>query len=228
MRNTAPPIRVVLVEDNADFCEELIFLLSNSGMEVVGFPDARGLDKHLQEHGCDVLVLDVGLPGESGLSVANRLHKLHDMTIIMLTARDRVEDKVAGLEQGADVYLVKPVDVRELIAVIRSQYRRRRGIEHWRLNMSDLALVAPDHQTIHLSLQERDFLACLARSAGKPVSRREVIEALGGDLASYDARRLETLVSRLRRKLEDAGHNDLVQTVYGTGYLVTTQIVLKP
>ncbi|HEX5392051.1 MAG TPA: response regulator transcription factor [Rhodocyclaceae bacterium] len=228
MNNSVPPIRVVLVEDNADFCEELVFLLGKSGMEVVGFPDARGLDKHLLEHGCDVLVLDVGLPGESGLSVANRMHKLHDIAIIMLTARDRVEDKIAGLEQGADVYLVKPVDVRELIAVIRSQSRRRRDQDHWRLNMTDLALTTPDRQTISLSLQERDFLARLARTPGKAVTRRDMIEALGGDLASYDTRRLETLVSRLRRKLEDAGHSDLVQTVYGTGYLVTAQLVLAP
>lgn len=228
MKQNEPPIRVVLVEDNGDFCEELIFLLSQSGMEVVGFPDARALDKHLKEHSCDVLVLDIGLPGESGLSIASRLHKLYDIAIIMLTARDRVEDKILGLEQGADVYLVKPVDVRELIAVIRSQYRRRRGQDHWRLAATDLALMTPDRQTISLTVQERDFLARLALTPGKPVVRKDVIAALGGDLTSYDGRRLESLVSRLRRKLEDAGHGDLVQTVYGTGYLVSAQLVLLP
>lgn len=144
-------IHIAVVEDNEDLRDEVVFHLGRMGHCVTGLPDGTALDRHLASQPADVLVLDLGLPGEDGVSIARRLAVSHPrLAIAMLTARGQLEDRLVGLESGADIYLVKPVDMRELSAVCESLYRRlhrvdvpERPAEGWQLDMQSLELVPP-------------------------------------------------------------------------------------
>jgi DNA-binding response OmpR family regulator len=202
-------MNIVILEDNADLREELLFHLMNAGHKCIGCADARALDAHLAQHSCDILVLDLGLPGEDGMSVAARLRGRNGLGIVMLTARGMLSDRLRGLDGGGDAYLVKPVDMRELVAVIESVYRRIRADQPnqpnqttWKLTDSPHELVAPDATRIPLTFMEYVLLHRLALAKGDVVNRRELIAALGHDYMDYDERRLEAAMSRLRRKLE--------------------------
>lgn len=223
-------IRITVVEDNADLLDDVIFNLEREGFDVAGVGNGVELDASLAGRGCDVLVLDLGLPGEDGLSIARRLrHKRPAMGILMLTARSGTEERIAGLEGGADVYLGKPVDMRELAAAIKS-LARRLGLERnqgWRLNTRQLRLHGPAGE-IALSGLECAILGTLADAEDHKASRRSLIEALGADYLAYDERRLETLISRLRRKLADclatgaeagSGGDNPLRALRGQGYI---------
>jgi len=153
------------------------------------------------------------------------------MGIIMLTARAQTEDRVRALLGGADVYMVKPVDLRELLAVIGSLARRLSASESlpanaletmaspWALSADGWTLFDPDGASLPLTAQERAFLQRLWQQAGEAVSREELAVAMGGDPYEYDFHRLDTLVSRLRRKAADLGLTLPLRAVRGMGYL---------
>lgn len=230
---TAGPRRleICIVEDEADLREEIVEALLEAGFGVRGFPASRELYAALLAAPCDIVILDVGLPGEDGFSIAERLHSLGPMGIIMLTARAQTEDRVRALLGGADVYMVKPVDLRELLAVIGSLARRLAASESlpanalettanpWALSADGWTLFDPDGASVPLTAQERAFLQRLWQQAGEAVSREELAVAMGGDPYEYDFHRLDTLVSRLRRKAADLGLTLPLRAVRGMGYL---------
>lgn len=222
-------IRIAIVEDNADLLDDLAFNLQQAGYEVVALADGSALDAWLVEHEADILVLDLGLPGEDGLSIAARMREARPMMgIIMLSARGSLEQRIQGLDQGADVYLVKPAALRELAAAVRSLARRLglggdmdgNGQKRWLLNATQMELIAPDGKPIPLTHNECCVLRAAAGAAGHLVSRKALIEALGQNFWHYDERRLEVLISRLRRKLANAFPDGFpVRGVKGHGYL---------
>lgn len=202
-------ILIALVEDNVDLREEMAFHLTHKGHRVEGFPNGEQLDTWLRQATPDVLVLDIGLPGESGLSIAARLRPQHPlMDIVMLTARGEVDDRVAGFGVGADIYLVKPADLRELSVVIESLYRRAHRVaqpvqqSYWQLDCHTLELLAPGGAKILLTPSEFKLMRLLADKAPEGVPRAQLVEALGYRDHDFDHRRLETAMSRLRKKLE--------------------------
>ncbi|GAB6043211.1 response regulator transcription factor [Endothiovibrio diazotrophicus] len=217
-------IRVAVVEDDADLLDEIAFNLRHEGMEVAALESAAALDRWLPLHRLEVLVLDLGLPDEDGLSVARRLRAAHPCVgIVILTGRSALADRLAGLEEGADHYLVKPVEMVELAATIRALARRlgeSGEAESWVVDAPRLELVVPDGRRVSLTACECTLLRAAAGVAGKPVSRRALIEALGHDYLSFDERRLETQMSRLRRKLAPfAAEGFVVRGVKNRGYL---------
>lgn len=230
-------LEICVVEDEADFREEIVEALREAGFGVRDFPGSRELYAALLAAPCDILILDVGLPGEDGFSVAERLRGLGSMGIIMLTARGQTEDRVRALLGGADMYLVKPVDLRELVASIGSLARRlhlngltgapegagdgraQGSVRSWSLSPDGWTLFDPEGSSMPLTAQERGFLQCLWARAGEAVSREDLAVALGGDPYEYDFHRLDTLVSRLRRKATGAGMALPLRAVRGTGYL---------
>lgn len=230
---TAGPRRleICIVEDEADLREEIVEALLEAGFGVRGFPASRELYAALLAAPCDIVILDVGLPGEDGFSIAERLHSLGPMGIIMLTARAHTEDRVRALLGGADVYMVKPVDLRELLAVIHSLERRLRNGEAsgavpvenasrpWALSADGWTIFDPDGVSLPLTAQERAFLQRLWLQPGEAVSREELALAMGGDPYEYDFHRLDTLVSRLRRKATEHGLVLPLRAVRGMGYL---------
>lgn len=228
-------IRIAVVEDNPDLCEELVFQLLHEGYDAEGYGDGAALDRAFLRFAPEIVVLDLNLPGEDGLSIAARLRSISDAGIVMLTARGTLADRIIGLETGADAYLVKPVDRRELLAVIQSVYRRiadktgpASGI--WQLNPAQRLVATPEGQKIPLTDTEFRLLMQLAKSFPNVVQRRQLIESLGHEYLQFDERRLEAAMSRLRRKLRsDESQPSPLRSARAQGYVFTELIqVMAP
>jgi DNA-binding response OmpR family regulator len=199
------PARVIIVEDNEELCEELLFQLEVEGFFVRCAHDAVELDILLSREPCDILVLDLNLPGEDGFSIARRLCNQHQRGIIMLTARDNIDDKLRGFEDGADIYLVKPIDRRELAACIKALYRRLLAIDPsgsgWIFNSVDRTLFSPDGRQLGLTAQEQLVLTLLIENPNNSCSRLELVRGLGIEFMPSPEGRTNTVMSRLRQKL---------------------------
>ena len=226
-------MKIIVVEDNLDLQQELVFMLGKSGHSVTGVSAGPELDRCLPEFQPDIVLLDVGLPGEDGFSIARRLRSIPHLGIVMLTARGSDEDHIQGLEGGADNYLTKPVNRRVLLAVLERVYNRLRPPAEipatlWKLQPNEHLLISPSAALIPLTDAEQTILETLMLAPGKTVSRRQLIEALGYDYLSFDGRRLEVRMSRLRKKIRDlAGDDDPLKSEWGIGYIFTgvTQVV---
>jgi DNA-binding response OmpR family regulator len=217
-------IQLAIVEDDDELREDIAFNLNDEGFQVHACANATALDVALNESAIDVVVLDIGLPGEDGLSIARRLRRRWpQLGIVMLTARTARAERIEGLEEGADAYLGKPADMRELALVIRALARRVSpvgpGVAGLTLDASAQRLHLQDGARLELTPSECQILARLARAPRQQANRNQLIEALGGDRYDYDERRLEALISRLRRKLTSAGLDASVLVAErGVGY----------
>jgi DNA-binding response OmpR family regulator len=214
-------VRVVIVEDNPLLLEEMVFQQTASGLAVRGARDASALDQLLREAPCDVLVLDLNLPGESGFSIANRLRDPNHLGIVILSARSAIGDKVDALACGGDQYLVKPVDRRELTATIMALHRRlqaSRSQSGWRFELTARALRAPDGRTLELTPQQATVFSLLVRNAGAVLDRQQMVSGLGIEYVDFPDTRLNTLISRLRQQLEAFDATLQVRTWRARGY----------
>lgn len=229
-------IRVAVVEDNTDLRDEIVFHLRRHGHAVVGLGDGIALDAHLAEHPIDVLVLDLGLPGEDGLSIATRLRQSHPgMAIAMLTARGELDDRLRGFKTGADIYLVKPVDMRELSAIAESLHRRTRQPPaeapraEWRLDFFTMELTTPTGVSVMLTPTECNLMREMAEATPEPVPRGRLAVAIGHPEPDFDYRRLETTLSRLRKKLEMhcADGSNPLRSARNVGYVFAAPVRLQ-
>lgn len=196
-------VNVAVVEDNPDVLDDVLFNLGQAGFVVRGYADGRQLQADLCAFAPQVVVLDIGLPGEDGLSIAQRLRNAQPLLgIVILTARAALQDRVAGHLNGADNYLCKPVAMEELIAVIHARARigqLRQAL--WRFCPAQLALILPDGQRLELTAGEAALLQTLLDGPNQQASRAELILAMGADPERCDMRRLEVAISRLRSKI---------------------------
>ncbi len=224
--------RVGLVEDNLDYRAEVAFHLRRAGFEITLESDGIGIDAQLADCPCDLLVLDLGLPTEDGLVIAQRLRQQQPgLGIVMLTARGSLDDRLSGLEGGADAYLVKPVDMRELVATLHSVQRRLIAAappsETWSLASDTLSIHSPAGEAVALTATEMDLLKCLAAAAPEPVSREALAAAMGHTEPDFDYRRLEVAFSRLRKKIETATAGESpVRAARGRGYVFAAPVRL--
>ncbi len=177
-----------------------------------------------------MVILDVGLPGESGLQVAQHLRELTHIEIIILSGRSSVDDRIAGLNQGAARYLVKPVDMRELLANIESATRARESAAvannaSWAFLRAKWILQAPDGTQIALTTREFAFLDCLLSNERQAASRAELAQALIGDnLEGFDFHRIDMVVARLRQKIvAEARVNAPIKTAQGVGFIFVAE-----
>jgi two-component system phosphate regulon response regulator OmpR len=227
--------RLLVVDDDARIRDLLRRYLGQEGFEVLVAEDGRGLDRLLQRELFDLIVLDLMLPGEDGLSICRRLRARRDTTpVLMLTAKGDDVDRIVGLEIGADDYLPKPFNPRELLARIHAVLRRRPGVEApGAPSMADervvfgpfefdLALrrLTREGQEVDLTTGEYSMLKALARHPRQPLSRDKLARlARGRDFEPFD-RSLDVQVSRLRKLLEsDPARPRYIQTVWGLGYV---------
>lgn len=240
--NTARPqkaLKVGLVEDEPVLREELVFQLERRGFGMAAFADAAGLYRHLATQPLAAVVLDIGLPGEDGLSIARLLRNHNPLIgIIFLTARNARTDKLEGLEAGADAYLVKPVDVDELDLLLQRLLQRQASAaatepnaaagdrskkteeEQWKLNASRAVLLSPNGTTVKLTLTELQLLTELVSKKGKPCKPMDLARALGMMPDEWDRHRLEVIISRLRQKVErNTSFAAPIGTVRGVGYV---------
>ena len=218
-------MRILVVEDDHRLANLLATRLHREGHEVdVAYTGPEGLDRILSE-GPELAVLDVMLPGLDGVAVTRTVREQGaQVPILMLTARDTVDDRVSGLKSGADDYLVKPFAFAELLARIDALTRRH--AREGKVVYGDVSLdpaarrVAVNGTPVELTAKEFDLLECLLRHAGRVLTRTELKEYVWD--FSFDARTkvVDLYVHYLRRKLDKAGAPDLIETVRGVGYAV--------
>jgi DNA-binding response OmpR family regulator len=222
-------IAVAIVEDNADLLDDLVFNLSWRGIVPTPFLNGAGFDAAMRDgRSWQVVVLDLGLPGEDGLSIARRLRASHPlMGIIMLTAHGSVADRIQGLTDGADIYLVKPADMGELAAAIKTVARRlpesALAPQVWRVDTVGMRLIDPDGKEIELSHSEIALVRALAQSPDHFCETDALVVAIGKDPHIYDSRALQVLLSRLRLKL---GNESPLKAVRAKGYIFAAKLDL--
>ena len=218
--------RVLVVEDDAEIAGALRRSLRLEGYDVRVADDGVGALDESAVFEPDAVVLDLGLPRLDGVEVCRRLRRKSDVPILMLTARDAVDARVAGLDSGADDYLVKPFDRAELLARLRALLRRRPPRGTASLVVGDLTLnparreAARGDRPLDLTGREFELLEHLMRNERLVVSRDTLLEEVWGYLAPAETNTIDVFVSNLRRKLEAGGEPRIVHTVRGAGYVL--------
>lgn len=238
--------RVLVIEDDDDLRDTLLRYLNGVGLSARGVPSAEDMDAELARQDFDAVVCDVNLPGEDGFAVLARLRARSAMRIVMLTSRGVANDRLRGLGLGADYYLVKPVNLRELEMVLHNLLQRslevqvaRASLEDsdedaaesraWRYQSTGWILLAPDGQCVQLSNSEARLVHTLVARAGEVVDRATLLAAMGRPgLEAYE-RNLDVTVSRLRRKAEQACAQKLpIVAVRGEGYSFQGAAYVEP
>ncbi len=219
--------RVLLVEDEESYREATSYMLRREGYEVVAAADGRtGLDEFARA-GADIVLLDLMLPGLSGVEVCRQLRQTSGVPVIMVTARDSEIDKVVGLEIGADDYVTKPFSHRELVARIRAVLRRGQDNEPIAdvIEAGDVRMNVERHEVtlrgdpVRLALKEFELLEMFLRNPGRVLTRGQLIDRVWGSDYFGDTKTLDVHVKRLRAKLEaDPATPKLFVTVRGLGY----------
>ena len=223
--------RILVVEDEAAIREMVGFALTRAGFEVDEAADATEARGRIFEHRPDLLVLDWMLPDVSGVDLARRLRReeaTSDLPIIMLTARGEEEDRIRGLEVGADDYVTKPFSPRELVARIRAVLRRVTVTGHEVLEVDGLRLDQASHRVtsggrvIEMGPTEYRLLQFFMGHPERVYSRDQLIDRVWGGTAYIEERTVDVHIRRLRKALEPYRHDRLIQTVRGAGYRFST------
>ncbi len=228
------PDRVIVVDDDPELRALLRRFLTEHGFETRAVDCSDALDRELSRNPADVIVLDLMMSGEDGLAICRRLRASGDMTpIVMLTARGDAIDRIIGLESGADDYLPKPFEPRELVARLAAVLRRTRGQSH--LSTDDVVTVGSlevnfstrtvmrNGALLKLSSREFALLGALVRSRGRPLSRAQLIDRAIGRDAEVTDRAVDVQIARLRRAIgERADDAELIKTVWGVGYVLVS------
>jgi len=217
-------LKIIVVEDHDELREVTVEALHAAGHDVRGVDCAEALDEALAVFSADVLVLDLNLPGEDGISIARRLRKVQPHTgIIMVTARDAAKDVLSGYDSGADIYLTKPTSPEELGAAIRALARRIRptaaiGELALTLDTALLQLKGPQ-DSIDVSDQESQLLSALARARDHRLETWQLLELTGKSTSANDKKALAVQIVRLRKKLIDIGAAEpVIKSIRSTGY----------
>ena len=218
-------MRILLVEDDAILGNATSVYLRNNGYAVDWVQDGKQADLALHDDAFEVVILDLGLPHMDGLSVLKRLRaRKISISVIILTARDALEDRIAGLDLGADDYLIKPIKLPELAARIRVQIRRKHAVTTTTIEYPPLTLHINEHLVTHLgepfALSPREFslLETLLIRVGKVVSKESLLGSMSDWDDSLGSNAIEVYMHRLRKKLELIGIE--VRTVRGLGYML--------
>ena len=221
-----PSPRILVVDDDPGIREVLCDYLGQHGYQARGAASAAEMDRALAEGPTDLIVLDLMMPGEDGLSVVRRLSGTPP--VVMLSAMGEDTDRIVGLELGADDYLAKPCNPRELLARIRAVLRRPREDEGptgaalmfdgWRLDLVRRELSQPGGEIVTLSAGEFGLLRAFAERPGRVLTRDQLLEAARGSEADVFDRAMDVQISRLRKKLDDGSGRELIATIRGEGY----------
>ena len=232
--------KVLLVDDEASLREPLAEYLTRQGFVVSQAEDAAKARALLAEETPDLVLVDIMMPGEDGLSLCRHLTETKDLPVILLTARGEATDRIVGLEIGADDYVVKPFEPRELVARIRSVLRRAsRGaqptdnelleFEGWRLDPLKRRLIDPEGAVVAISSVEFRLLMAFLEHPRQVLDRDRLLDMVQGREAHLFDRAVDNQVSRLRRKIEeDSRDPKLIQTVWGGGYRLAADVKRLP
>ncbi len=236
--------RIALVEDDADLLHSTQEYLTLAGFSVWGAGSAEAFFRRFVADPVDVVVLDIGLPGEDGLSVTELLKKNPQVAVIILSARDGLEDRLTGMRAGADRYLVKPVNLAELAVNIDAVIKRlelplartsldlprqvsEQGSPLWKLDIQGWLLTSPNGQPLKLTAREFSLLHRLIKVQGQAIPKKDLTDEIFGQRISNATDRLNVLITRLRKKAQDQLAEPLpIKTAHQIGYAFTAPAML--
>jgi two-component system OmpR family response regulator len=233
-----PSAHILVVDDHREIRDLLAKYLARHGFRVSAAENAAKARKTLEASAIDLVVLDIMMPGEDGLSLCRHLRATTALPVIMLTAMAEDTDRVVGLEIGADDYVVKPFNPRELLARIKAVLRRSNSLpqqrprldgqtvrfDRWLLNVAQRELIGQDGVAIPLSTAEFQLLSALLTHPRMVLSRDQLLDLTRGRAANVFDRSIDNQVSRLRKKIEaDPKEPSLIKTVWGGGYMFTAE-----
>lgn len=238
--NQSAPTRILLVEDDGALRTLTTRNLREHGFEVAAVATGAELWILLESESYDLIILDVMLPGTNGFEILRRLRRNRDTPVIFLSARGSEEDRIVGLELGADDYIPKPFNTRELVARIGAVLRRRSGdvlasastggegreitFDGWTLSRSRRELRSPGGMLVDLTSAEFDLLNAFVSHAQRVIGREKLIELSRARQGDSSDRSIDVLISRLRRKLSGTGSIAPIRTVRGVGYMFTAAV----
>lgn len=237
--------RILIVDDDEGIRELLLAYLGGFGFEVAAVTDGREMRRHLADHPVDLVLLDLGLPHEDGLVLARELRDRIDRPgIVIVTGRGEAVDRILGLELGADDYIAKPFELREVVARVRSVLRRIRPdgaatpaspacvaaterfeFDGWRIDLGARSVTRPDGTPVALTTGEFDLLATFVQHPNRALTRDELMDTLYKRGAGPFDRAVDVLVGRLRRKIEhDPAEPQFIKSIRGIGYLFAPHV----
>jgi two-component system OmpR family response regulator len=233
---------ILIVDDQQEICDVVQEYLTGEGYRVSTAHDGSGMRRILAQGPVDLVILDLMLPGEDGLTLARSLRSESGIGIIILTGRGETVDRIIGLEMGADDYLPKPFHLRELLARVKAVLRRahdrtaetphsarsRVRFAGWNLDLSSRELLSPGGEEVRLTTGEFDLLSAFVNNANQVLSRDRLLDLARNREAGPFDRTIDVQVGRLRRKLEDDPQNPtLIKTVRGSGYIFTPNVEMS-
>lgn len=219
--------RILIVEDEEKIARFVTLELEHEGYQVEHAADGRTAVDLALERDYDLILLDVLLPQLNGMEVLRRVRKHKDVPVIMVTARDAVMDKVAGLDAGADDYLTKPFDRAELLARIQAVVRRSKGHANSVIRTGDVEVnldtqtVSVNGETLHLTGKEYGIMELLSLRKGSTLNKDQFLNHLYGGIDEPELKIIDVFICKLRKKLEKAsGGKNYIETVWGRGYVL--------
>lgn len=237
MQTNSGSAKILLVEDDPDIARMLAQTIQESGMAATVAEDGKVMQALLRSNTFDLIVLDVMLPGEDGLSICRRIRADNTIPIILVTALGEEVDRIVGLEVGADDYITKPFSPREVVARVRSLLRRasyglvtntasrKLRFDGWQIDPVRRQLHDPSNARIALTTTEFDLLLAFCRNPGRVITREELLSLTHAGLAGPIERSIDVHISRLRQKIEtDPREPQMLQTVRLGGYTFTANV----
>lgn len=223
-------LRIAVVADEDDLREEIVFFLTHIGHRAVGCASGAALKRHMAAGGSEVLILDCGLPDIDGLDLPGRDGGRPDVAVVALTARGEAADRIAGHLRGADACLVKPVDMRELVATVDHVVQRRQppaaSDQAWRYSPSRWLLMSPEDVAVTLTEQQAQLVQLFARAGRRVLTHGEIAGAMSRENVPGHDEKIESSLGRLGHKLEEMGfHPPPLKTIRGIGYAFHVPLV---
>ncbi len=230
---------ILLVDDNREIRDLVGKFMTQHGFRITAVPDGKAMRRTLETARIDLVILDLMLPGEDGLSLCRWLHAQSSLPIVMLTAMSEETDRIVGLEMGADDYLPKPFNPRELLARVKAVLRRSQAAPEqeamekatvyrfagWKFDAARRELEGSDGVVVPLSSGEYELLMVFLQRPQRVLNRDQLLDLARGRAANAFDRSIDTQVSRLRRKIEDDQKEPkLIKTVWGEGYVFTPAV----
>ncbi|MRX49882.1 response regulator [Paracoccus sp. S-4012] len=235
MPDTARRPLVAILDDEAEIRRLLCSALEEAGFRTQGFARATEFEAALRRMAPDAILLDLGLPDRDGLALVQRLAAESGAAILIISGRAQLQDRVTGLELGADDYIAKPFELAEVVARVRARLRRpaavaarpghRARFSGWTADFDRYALISPEGREAPFSHAEGEVLRLFLESPRRLISRAQMLESLGGAGGESFDRAMDVRISRLRGKLgEDPKNPRLIKTIYGAGYIFLGEV----